>query len=64
MASRCDEVEHHMDPVIPKSRVTLDTRLLGQDIVILTLEVSHYFLEATQTYWDNEMNETPHKERG
>lgn len=46
MACRGDEVEHGMDSVIPEAGVTLDTRLLGQDIIILSLEVSDDLCKA------------------
>ena len=46
MTSWGDEVQHGMHSVVPESRVTLDTRLLGQDIVILSLEVADDFGEA------------------
>lgn len=29
VTSRCDEVEHGMDPIVSEARITLDTRLLG-----------------------------------
>lgn len=41
MASRSDEVEHSVDTVVSESGVSLDSRLLGQDIIILSLEVSN-----------------------
>lgn len=41
MASGSDEVEHSVDTVVSESGVTLDTRLLGQDVVVLSLEVSN-----------------------
>ena len=40
MTSRCDEVEDHMDTVVAEPRVTLDTGLFSQDIIVLPLEVS------------------------
>lgn len=38
MASGCDEVKHGVHAVVPEARVTLDTRLLGQNVVVLPLE--------------------------
>jgi hypothetical protein len=35
-----------MHPVVPEAGITLDTRLLGEDIVILTLQVPHDLGEA------------------
>jgi hypothetical protein len=35
-----------MHTVIPEARVTLDTRLLSQNVIVLTLEVANNFLEA------------------
>lgn len=47
MAGGGNEVEHHMDTVVPESRVTLDTRLLGQNVVVLSLEVADNLCEAS-----------------
>lgn len=38
VAGGCDEVEHGVDTVVPEARVTLDTRLLCENVVILPLE--------------------------
>ena len=46
MAGRRDEVEQCVYPVITKARVTLDTRLLRENIIILALEVPNDFLET------------------
>ena len=46
MAGRRDKVEESVNAVVPESRVTLDTRLLSQDIVILALEVANNLGEA------------------
>lgn len=40
MSSGSDEVEHGVDTVVPEARVTLDTRLLGEKIIILPLEIT------------------------
>lgn len=45
MASRRDKVQQRVNTVIPETGVTLDTALLGQDIVVLTLEVADDLLE-------------------
>lgn len=37
MASWCDEVQHNVDTLVRESRVTLDSRLFGQDVVVLSL---------------------------
>jgi hypothetical protein len=47
MARRCDEVQQDVHTVVAEARVTLDTRLLGDDAIVLALEVSDDFLEAT-----------------
>ncbi len=36
-----DEVEHGVDAVVPETRVTLDTGLLGKDVIVLPLEVAN-----------------------
>lgn len=48
VTSRGDEVEKRMDTVIPETRVTLDTGLLGENVVVLSLQVTHDFLEAAK----------------
>lgn len=50
MARRRDEVEKGMDAVVLETRVTLDTRLLCEDIVVLPFEVAHDFLETGDGY--------------
>ena len=49
MASGCNEVKHGMDSVVSESGVTLNTRLLGQDIIVLPLEVSNNLRETVAT---------------
>lgn len=46
MAGGCDKVEHGVDTVVPEARVTLDTRLLCQNVVILPLEEANDFRET------------------
>ena len=46
MARRRDEIEESVHSVVAEARVTLDTALLGQNIVVLALEVAHDLLEA------------------
>jgi len=41
-----DEVQQAVNTVIPKPGVTLDTRLFGQNVIILAFKVTHDFLEA------------------
>ena len=48
MTSGRDEVEEGMHPVVPETRVTLDTRLLREDVVVLAFEVAHDFLETAR----------------
>ena len=38
-----------MDTVVPEARVTLDTRLLSENVVVLTLEMANNLLEAEAT---------------
>jgi hypothetical protein len=56
MAGRRDEVKESVDSVVAETGITLDTRLFSKDIVVLTLKVSHNFLEAI-----NETHESPAK---
>jgi len=46
MTSRRDKVKQGMDSVVSEPWVTLDTRLFGEDVVVLAFEVGHYFLES------------------
>jgi hypothetical protein len=46
VSRRADEVEKGVDTVVPEAGITLDTRFFSQDVVVLTLEVANYFLEA------------------
>ena len=41
-----DEVEQSVNSVVTEARVTLDTRLFGQNVVVLTFKVSNDLLEA------------------
>ena len=49
MSSGRDEVEQGMDTVVAETRVTLDTRLLSENVVVLTLEMANNLLEAEAT---------------
>lgn len=46
MTSGSDKVKHSMDSVVSEAGVTLDTRLLGKNIIILSLEVANDLGEA------------------
>jgi hypothetical protein len=37
MACGCDEVQEHVYAVVAESRITLDSRLLGEDAIVLAL---------------------------
>ena len=52
MAGGGDEIEQDMHAVVPEAGVTLDTRLLREDVVVLALEVTNDFLEAGSDYSD------------
>ena len=41
-----NEVEQDVDAVVPESRVTLDSALLGQNVVVLSLEVTRDFAKG------------------
>ena len=53
VAGGSNEVEHGMYTVVPESRVTLDSRLLSQNIVVLSLEVANNFREADRRIRNN-----------
>jgi hypothetical protein len=46
MAGRCDEVEQHVNTVVSEARITLDTRFLSKNVVVLTLEIANNLREA------------------
>lgn len=46
MAGGRDEVEQGVYTVVAEARVTLDTRLLCENVVVLPLEVTNNLLEA------------------
>ena len=46
VSSGRDKVEEGVNPVVAEARVTLDTRLLREDIVVLTLEMTYNFLKT------------------
>ena len=48
VTGRGDEVEQSVNSVVPEARVTLDTRLLRENVVVLALEVAHNLLETEQ----------------
>jgi hypothetical protein len=43
VSGRGDEVKHGVDTVVSEARVTLDTGLFGQNIIVLSLEVTNDF---------------------
>ena len=47
MTGRGDEIQKSVDAVVAEARVTLDTRLFGQNIIVLAVEVANDLLEAT-----------------
>jgi len=46
VTGRSDEVEEGMHTVVAESRVTLNTRLLGKNVVVLALKVARDLTEA------------------
>ena len=50
MAGRRDKVEQGVNPVVSEARITLDTRLLGQNVVVLSLEVTNNFRETVSRH--------------
>ncbi len=47
MAGGCDKVQKHVNSVVTESRVTLDTRLLRKNIIVLSLEIADNLAEAS-----------------
>lgn len=46
MAGRSDEVQQHMDAVVAESGVTLDSGLLGDNVVVLSFDVANQLCKA------------------
>ena len=46
MTGRGDEVEKSVDTVVPEARVTLDTRLLSENVIVLAFEMANDLREA------------------
>jgi hypothetical protein len=46
MAGRSDKVEEGMHTIVAETGVTLDTRLLGENIIVLSLEIANNFAKA------------------
>ena len=46
MSSGRDEVEKSVNTVVPEAGVTLNARLLREDVVVLALEVANNLLES------------------
>ena len=46
MAGGRDKVEQSVHSVVAEARVTLDTRLLCKNVIVLPLEVTNNLLEA------------------
>ena len=49
MACGGDKVQKSVYSVVPEARITLDTRLFCQDVIVLTLKMSNDFLKAVHT---------------
>lgn len=47
MAGRGDEVEHGVDTVVPEAGVTLNARLLRENIIVLSFEVANNLGEGS-----------------
>jgi hypothetical protein len=46
MASRCNEVQQNVDTVVAESGVTLNTRFLCKNVIVLALEIANDLSEA------------------
>lgn len=47
MTSGRDEIEHGVDTIVAEAGVTLDARFLGENVVVLALNIPSNLLEAT-----------------
>jgi hypothetical protein len=48
MASRCNEVQQNVDTVVAESGVTLNTRFLCKNVIVLALEIANDLSEAVR----------------
>ena len=46
VTSRGDEVEKRVNAVVAEAGVTLDTRLLSENVIVLAFEIANNFLET------------------
>jgi hypothetical protein len=46
VASGSDEVEEHMNTIVAESRITLDARLFGENVVVLAFKIADNFRKA------------------
>ena len=46
VSSGSDKVEEGMNHVVAEARVTLDTRLLSENVIVLAFEIANNFLET------------------
>jgi hypothetical protein len=46
MASGCDEVQQHVHTIVAETGVTLDAGLLGENVIVLSLEEANDLGEA------------------
>lgn len=46
MTGRSDEVEQGVDSVVSETRITLDSRFFGQNVVVLSLEIADDFAKG------------------
>ena len=49
MAGRSDEVEKSVDTIVTETRITLDTGLFCQNIIVLSLKITNNFAETSRT---------------
>lgn len=43
-----DEIEECVDSIVTEARVTLNSRFFGKNVIVLSLEISNNFLEASE----------------
>ena len=48
MAGGSDEVEQSVHTIVSEARITLDTRLLSKDIIVLPLQIADDLCEAAE----------------
>jgi hypothetical protein len=51
-----DEIQKGVNPIVPETRITLNTGLLCQDIIVLAFKIANNLLETENSKFDGELS--------